>query len=103
MNNTMVKPQNKAIPKKISGYFTKMKGKKRASSLSTPPNTDVFISCLGAFIGIGAVAFISIVMKLPMIVASFGASAVLIYGVPDAPLSQPRNVFFVTYCLLSPV
>ncbi|KAI9483381.1 MAG: HPP family-domain-containing protein, partial [Benjaminiella poitrasii] len=29
----------------------------------------------------------------PMIVASFGASAVLLYGVIDAPLAQPRNVF----------
>ncbi|KAI7908160.1 HPP family-domain-containing protein [Cokeromyces recurvatus] len=32
--------------------------------------------------------------QTPMIVASFGASAVLIYGVLDAPLAQPRNVFF---------
>lgn len=27
----------------------------------------------------------------PIIVASFGASAVLIFGVPEAPLAQPRN------------
>ena len=29
----------------------------------------------------------------PVIVASFGASAVLVYGAMDSPLSQPRNVF----------
>ncbi len=28
---------------------------------------------------------------LPLIIGSFGASAVLIYGVPSSPLAQPRN------------
>jgi CBS-domain-containing membrane protein len=28
----------------------------------------------------------------PIIVGSFGASAVLVFGVPEAPLAQPRNV-----------
>ncbi|KAJ2031204.1 hypothetical protein IWW57_000809 [Coemansia sp. S610] len=31
---------------------------------------------------------------LPFAIAPAGASAVLLYGVPSAPLSQPRNVFF---------
>ncbi|KAI9356636.1 HPP family-domain-containing protein, partial [Pilaira anomala] len=30
--------------------------------------------------------------KTPMIVASFGATAVLVYGVIESPLAQPRNV-----------
>ncbi|KAI8997729.1 HPP family-domain-containing protein [Pilobolus umbonatus] len=30
----------------------------------------------------------------PIIIGSFGAGAVLVYGVPESPLSQPRNVFF---------
>ncbi|CAO3633419.1 unnamed protein product [Cunninghamella blakesleeana] len=30
----------------------------------------------------------------PVVIASFGASAVLIYGSIDVPLAQPRNVFF---------
>jgi len=29
----------------------------------------------------------------PLVVASFGATAVLIYGAVESPLSQPRNVF----------
>ena len=29
---------------------------------------------------------------LTLVVGSFGASAVLIYGVPNSPLSQPRNL-----------
>ncbi|OSM00220.1 putative HPP family protein [Magnetofaba australis IT-1] len=31
-------------------------------------------------------------MTLSLLIGSFGASAVLLYGVPDSPLAQPRNV-----------
>ena len=30
----------------------------------------------------------------PYLIASFGATAVLIYGAPKAPFSKPKNVFF---------
>jgi len=69
-----------------------MKGERREVPLASPPALDVFISWLGAFAGIGAVAVLALVYKMPMIVPSFGASAVLIYGVPEVPLAQPRNV-----------
>ncbi|KAH8554801.1 HPP family-domain-containing protein [Umbelopsis sp. PMI_123] len=32
--------------------------------------------------------------NVPMIIASFGASAVLVYGAVESPLGQPRNLFF---------
>ena len=35
-------------------------------------------------------------IDVPLLVASFGASAVLVFGVPDGKLSQPRN--FVGTC-----
>ena len=76
----------------IAGYFLKMKGSKRTTPLTSPSSLDLFISWFGAFIGIGVVAILSLVYNMPMIVASFGAAAVLIYGIPDAPLAQPRNV-----------
>lgn len=75
-------------------YISKMKGIRRTNPLVAPPAFDVFISSLGAFLGIMTVAVLALVYHMPMLVASFGASAVLIYGVPDAPLSQPRNVIF---------
>ncbi|MFZ3373763.1 MAG: HPP family protein [Desulfitobacteriaceae bacterium] len=75
-------------------YISKMKGIRRTNPLVAPPIFDVFISALGAFLGIMTVAVLSMVYHMPMLVASFGASAVLVYGVPDAPLSQPRNVIF---------
>lgn len=78
----------------LKKYLSKMKGKKRNVPLKAPCALDIFISALGAFSGIGIVAILAMMYDLPMLAASFGASAVLLYGVPDAPLSQPRNVFF---------
>ncbi len=58
--------------------------------------TQIFWSWIGAFTGIAAVALISsFVLKgsgLTLIIGSFGASAVLIYGAVDSPLAQPRNL-----------
>jgi CBS-domain-containing membrane protein len=55
---------------------------------------DIAVAWLGAFIGIGALAWI--VTSLPeaklLVIGSFGASAVLIYGSPKAPFAQPRNL-----------
>lgn len=73
-------------------YAAKMRGNKRLTPLAQPVPLDIIVSALGSLVGIGVVAFVSLVYGKPLIVASFGASAVLVYGVPDAPLSQPRNV-----------
>ncbi len=74
-------------------YFKKMKG-----DAKSPPFvgfTEIFWSWIGAFVGIAAVAFIhyNILTEtdLLMIIGSFGASAVLIYGAVRSPLAQPRN------------
>ena len=75
-------------------YFNKMKG-----STTSPPAVhlkEVALSWIGSFIGIGTIAFINFVVLQgsdPLfLIASFGASAVLIYGAPKSPLAQPRNV-----------
>lgn len=73
-------------------YVGKMRGSKRQTPLVGPPPLDVLISLIGSFLGIMVLSVFSLVYGKPLIVASFGASAVLVYGVPDAPLSQPRNV-----------
>ena len=65
----------------------------------SPPSvnaSEVIWSWVGAFLGIAAVAFIHD-KYLPhsdmvMIIGSFGASAVLIYGAIKSPLAQPRNL-----------
>ncbi|MDW7675209.1 MAG: HPP family protein [Bacillota bacterium] len=47
---------------------------------------------LGSFLGIGLISYLTINTKMPLMVASFGASAVLIYAIPKSPLAQPKNV-----------
>ena len=75
-------------------YFLKMKGHTKSPPLVSL--SEIFWSWIGATIGIGAVAFINYKMlegtDLVMVIGSFGASAVLIYGAIDLPLAQPRNL-----------
>lgn len=57
---------------------------------------DHFWSFLGAFFGIGLIAFlqsqkISEIENI-FLIGSFGASSVLIYGAVNSPLAQPRNL-----------
>ncbi|MEW8959036.1 MAG: HPP family protein [Moorella sp. (in: firmicutes)] len=79
-------------PMAAAGYWEKVRGGRRTVALTIPLAVDIFVSWLGAFLGIGTVAGLSLVYHMPLLVLSFGASAVLIYGVPDVPLAQPRNV-----------
>jgi len=78
----------------IIKYFSKMKGKRCTVKLTLPPLFEILISGFGSFIGIAAVSILAFVYDLPFLIASFGASAVLIYGYHYAYFSQPRNVFF---------
>jgi len=75
-------------------YFRKMKG-----TTKSPPAVslaEIIWSWIGSFIGIAAVAAINLAIvaktDLVMIIGSFGASAVLIYGAIRSPLAQPRNL-----------
>jgi len=76
------------------GYFQKMRGTTRS-----PPRvglSEIIWSWVGAFLGIAAVAYINFNIlegtDLVMVIGSFGASAVLIYGAIKSPLAQPRNL-----------
>lgn len=75
-------------------YLLKMKG-----SGQSPPKVsliEVLWSWIGSFLGIAAVSLAHYKMLdqtgLMMIIGSFGASAVLIYGAIRSPLAQPRNL-----------
>lgn len=75
-------------------YFLKMRG-----TTKSPPAvslSEIVWSWTGAFIGIAAVAYLNFITlegtDLVMIIGSFGASAVLIYGAIKSPLAQPRNL-----------
>jgi len=57
-----------------------------------PAPIELFWSAIGSIAGIGMVSFLAFHYHLPLLVASFGATAVLIYGAVDSPFAQPRNV-----------
>jgi CBS-domain-containing membrane protein len=75
-------------------YLGKMKGVTKS-----PPAVnfiEIIWSWIGAFLGIGFISYANFnvfeKIDLLMIVGSFGASAVLIYGAVKSPLAQPRNL-----------
>lgn len=62
---------------------------------SLPPRAPLrTIACsfLGSLLAIGTVAVIASATAAPWVLGSFGASCVLLFGYPDNPFSQPRNV-----------
>jgi len=65
-------------------------------SSNTTSHIEKYISGLGAFCGIYAIWLVSSSFLdpqvVPFIVASMGASAVLLFGVPHGQLSQPWNL-----------
>ncbi|MEE9518178.1 MAG: HPP family protein [Candidatus Adiutricales bacterium] len=75
-------------------YLTKMKG-----NTKSPPGVglvEIVWSWIGSFSGITAVAYLHFNLleesDMMLIIGSFGASAVLIYGAVKSPLAQPRNL-----------
>lgn len=78
----------------LNEYLKKMKGE--AKSPPAVSLSEIAWSWIGAFSGIAIVAYLhfNILSKtdLSLIVGSFGASAVLIYGAVKSPLAQPRNL-----------
>jgi CBS-domain-containing membrane protein len=69
-------------------------------SKETIPNkirfSEILWSWVGAFLGISLLSYLhfNIVTELDhvLLIGSFGASAVLIYGAISSPLAQPRNL-----------
>lgn len=75
-------------------YFSKMLG-----STQSPPRvstSEVMWSWVGAFTGIALVGLMQACFidqfGQGLLIGSFGATAVLVYGATRSPLAQPRNV-----------
>ncbi|BAY94263.1 MULTISPECIES: HPP family protein [unclassified Tolypothrix] len=80
------------VQDKWKNYCFKIRGTRRSYALDRPHHKHIFWSWCGSFIGIAATAYLSIKMNSPLLMAPFGATSVLIFGIPDSPLAQPRNV-----------
>lgn len=75
-------------------FLEKLKGVGKS-----PPGVgplEIAWSWLGSFLGIGLIAFANFRVfektDFVLIIGSFGASAVLVYGAVKSPLAQPRNL-----------
>ena len=72
-------------------FFKKLKG----DGAPLPPqhaNKAVALAWLGGCLAIAAVAVLTDYLSVSLVLGSFGASCVLVFGYPDVPFSQPRNV-----------
>jgi CBS-domain-containing membrane protein len=56
-----------------------------------PALAVVMASWVGALLAIGFVGWMADAAHASLMLASFGASAVLLFGMPESPFSQPRN------------
>jgi CBS domain-containing membrane protein len=79
----------------VPGYFQRMVG--RSQEVVRTPRHHVAFAAVGALLGILAAEAPARLAGLPstgpiFLVGSIGASAVLVFGVPTSPLSQPRNL-----------
>ena len=78
----------------IRQYLKKMQG----TTISPPGvnRTEILCSWIGGFLGIATVGYINDKLckgtDMIMLIGSFGASAVLLYGAVKSPLAQPRNL-----------
>ena len=69
--------------------------KLKVDNAKLPPKHSiraVVVAWLGGFVAISAVTLLSNTFSTALVLGSFGASCVLIFGFPDVPFSQPRNV-----------
>lgn len=73
-------------------YFQKMKGKTVRAELPKVAPDQVVWSFIGGFVALFVVAYLAQEANLFSLFAPFGASAVLLFGAPVAPFSQPRNL-----------
>jgi CBS-domain-containing membrane protein len=69
----------------------KLNGESAASSPATEPR-KIALAWLGSVLAIAALTGLGDWLQVTLILGSFGASCVLVFGFPDSPFSQPRSV-----------
>lgn len=71
-------------PKKLRSWLQ--------TGFERPPLRQTLVATLGGVIGIGLLALLSKHTGSALLMAPLGATAVLVFGLPKSPLSQPRHV-----------
>jgi len=75
----------------MNTFFSKLRGA-NAVLPGRASGKSIAYAWLGGCLAIGAVAGLADAFSAVLILGSFGASCVLVFGFPDVPFSQPRNV-----------
>lgn len=74
-------------------FIEKLRGD-RVALPAKASNQAIFLAWLGGVAAMAAIAGLFEGTAMPLVLGSFGASCVLVFGYPDVPFSQPRNVVF---------
>jgi CBS-domain-containing membrane protein len=72
-------------------FLSKLKGD-GAALPPQPTFKSAALAWIGGFIAIASVALLTDQLAVALVLGSFGASCVLVFGFPDVPFAQPRNV-----------
>lgn len=67
----------------------------KSDGAALPPRQSVgniLLAGIGGFVTIAVLAYLAQSLEAVLVLGSFGASCVLVFGFPEAPFSQPRNV-----------
>ncbi len=76
---------------RYASWLSRLKG----ADMQVPARQDrrsIALAWLGGFLAISMVALLSQLSAAPLMLGSFGATCVLVFGYPDVPFSQPRNI-----------
>ena len=95
-------PQSPPAPSaaaRLRSFWRKFHGDPSAPAPLRPPALEGLYAAMTGGIAISCLAGLHLAAeahpkRLEQLIAPFGASAVLVFAVPNSPLSQPRNVFF---------
>jgi CBS-domain-containing membrane protein len=86
----MMSVQTARAAEAAPSIFSKLKG--GAALPPRAPYKAIGLAWLGGLIAISTVAGLAKFAGTPLVLGSFGATCVLVFGYPDVPFSQPRNV-----------
>ncbi|ABB14685.1 HPP family protein [Carboxydothermus hydrogenoformans] len=52
----------------------------------------MFWTIIGSFFGIGAISFLAFIYKIPLLLPSLGATAVILFSAYESPFARPKSV-----------
>ena len=75
----------------MKSYLGKFQGQ-QATLPARLPAKKIALAGIGAALAIAFVGALAVTTRQPLLLGSLGASCVFLFGLPEAPFSQPRNV-----------